>query len=786
MVTRGAAESTATLPIQLHCDSGHRLTLTTIPHLHKCHCNLCRSDIPRTTTRYNCRWCMYNVCYECSMQFNIRTERSRKSIRKGTMRTMFRSRVDEKQNCRELSVAISKYYDIVNPSVGEMRVHCHSRKGLCIAEDCHFAAFSAAKMELTSGIPVAATQISSVDATGREIAEAVVRRGMQLVDVVGAEVGRQFDCSDKRWRPTLPEAPPGTSMLAWLLGGGNLLQKIRSLCQAAEEVLRTQPVVSEVSVPAKVFGDIHGQLRDMLLLFHFYGRPGGDAVVGRMQSGTRARMPARSESNISNHTSPSFAPDLRSVRRMPSGVSGDSSGSSAAAASAEPGQPPVSYVFNGDWVDRGRHQLEVIVLLFALKVLCPNSVWLNRGNHEDAGQNLKTSRKGSLGFDKACEAQFGAMEGLAVFSDVHRVFDWLPLAARLGQKILVLHGGLGGGDWTLDELRQVQRPLNTNDLATALGGAVYNVLWSDPLAPDRRNPVQTYGVHPSHRAKHSSVMKGFGRDVTERFCAREQLGLIIRSHQFKQSGKGYELHHDGWLMRVFSARNYCGESSNDGGLLLIGMAAGSPGTLLVRPQNLERMTRPCFVGPGLAEPVDEPLPEPYCQRGHLMQLVEPRPPSGWLSLSRLCGERKANAECNRCGAEQLEAGRFYYCRGCCDYDLCFSCARQDARSSDAGHGQERRLDAYRAEQGAESDSEDVESTDGSTDGDEPGARRDGAPATLLATMFRQKLDRGSQGAKADVDPAVADERPVAAAADRARGLAVEGRAVEAEGEVVEC
>ena len=43
----------------------------------------------------------------------------------------------------------------------------------------------------------------------------------------------------------------------------------------------------------------------------------------------------------------------------------------------------MSYVFNGDFVDRGAHSLEVIGLLLALKVSMPNRIWLVRGNHED-------------------------------------------------------------------------------------------------------------------------------------------------------------------------------------------------------------------------------------------------------------------------------------------------------------------------------------------------------------------------------------------------------------------
>lgn len=48
----------------------------------------------------------------------------------------------------------------------------------------------------------------------------------------------------------------------------------------------------------------------------------------------------------------------------------------------------MNYVFNGDFVDRGAHSLEVIGLLMALKVSMPNRVWLVRGNHEDRAMKL--------------------------------------------------------------------------------------------------------------------------------------------------------------------------------------------------------------------------------------------------------------------------------------------------------------------------------------------------------------------------------------------------------------
>ncbi len=257
-----------------------------------------------------------------------------------------------------------------------------------------------------------------------------------------------------------------------------------------------------------MFGDIHGQLRDLLLLFREYCFP--TSAGGDVES--------------------------------------------------------VSYVFDGDFVDRGSHQVEVMLLLLSLKVAFPSRVFLLRGNHETRSQNETQGESGFLAaclkhcnpFDVSPNAAATAAAQM-MYNCFHEVFDYLPFAALIENRIIVMHGGIGEGKWTIDELRRIPRPLRDEQIFE--NKMLYNILWSDP---DEADDIMKKGVHSNNRGDHIMT---FTTGVTEDFCFLNGLTHIIRGHQFVPEGA--RVMHNGKLITVFSARNYVNSVKNDGAFILI-------------------------------------------------------------------------------------------------------------------------------------------------------------------------------------------------------------------------
>ena len=276
--------------------------------------------------------------------------------------------------------------------------------------------------------------------------------------------------------------------------------------------------VVRVRAPAKLFGDTHGQLGDLLRLFTAYGAPSHDGDI--------------------------FATD---------------------------------YVFIGDFVDRGHHQLELVCLLLALKVAHPRAVHLLRGNHEIQGINSM------YGFMAHCRERLGIPAARRVFERVNDVFLQLPLAAlvetpppfepdalpgmqappnaRRPIRVFCVHGGPGRlqriedldaldrAAVRLDEPQSQDKPPDVRQARLL----VEDALWSDPArADDDAEVASAPGGVVDNSSRGGGVV--FSPAVLRDFCERNDIAAVVRAHQVPRDG--VELFAGGRGVTVFSAANY--------------------------------------------------------------------------------------------------------------------------------------------------------------------------------------------------------------------------------------
>ena len=285
------------------------------------------------------------------------------------------------------------------------------------------------------------------------------------------------------------------------------------ILNAAKDLFSSEKNVLVLSEPVTVVGDIHGQFYDLVKLLQIGGEP-------------------------------------------------LSAGSSSAGS---------SYLFLGDYVDRGCFSCEVVLLLLSYKVCYPNAVFLTRGNHET--RHLTTY----FNFKEECLFKYSE----EFYEAVIDVFDTLPLAAMVGSRFFCVHGGLSPDVTHVDDIHHIHRFREVPSQ-----GAMCDLLWSDPLydvdnpsepSPDgyyQFSAAASYNNEPSftlNDARGCGYFFNFA--CLKHFITENGILCVIRAHESQDEGYRLSRSHPNTqfpaMLTIFSAPNYCDTYDNKGAIVLL-------------------------------------------------------------------------------------------------------------------------------------------------------------------------------------------------------------------------
>ena len=205
--------------------------------------------------------------------------------------------------------------------------------------------------------------------------------------------------------------------------------------------------------------------------------------------------------------------------------------------------PQSTFLFLGDYVDRGKQSLECLLLLLCLKIQYPDKIFLLRGNHECEALNK------IYGFYDECKRRLS----IKCFKKITNLFNMMPISALINENILCMHGGLSKDLQNIEQINKILRPTDIPN-----EGLLCDLLWSDP------NESLTEDFGPNER----NISVTFSKDYVKNFVEKNNLDLLCRAHQVVE--EGFEFFADMKLVTIFTAPNYMGEFDNNGGILEVG------------------------------------------------------------------------------------------------------------------------------------------------------------------------------------------------------------------------
>jgi serine/threonine-protein phosphatase PP1 catalytic subunit len=186
------------------------------------------------------------------------------------------------------------------------------------------------------------------------------------------------------------------------------------------------------------------------------------------------------------------------------------------------------------------------MLLLAYKVQFPDRIYLLRGNHECSATNRQ------YGFYDDVRKAFS----VPIYQLFSEVFNALPLAAIVAEKVFCVHGGLTPEILaSLDGVQSRPRPQEIPEK-----GEFANLLWADP---DPRPDAPPFDAND----RGTGVL--FSVEATRGFLAAHGLQCVARAHQAVRDGYDFPFAPGRELVTIFSAPNYLGMFGNQGAVMVL-------------------------------------------------------------------------------------------------------------------------------------------------------------------------------------------------------------------------
>lgn len=226
-------------------------------------------------------------------------------------------------------------------------------------------------------------------------------------------------------------------------------------------------------------------------------------------------------------------------------------------------------VFLGDYVDRGKHGLNVLASILAAKIMYNNRVLIIRGNHEFEALNYR------YGFFDEVTRVYGKD---LYNTTIAPLFKLLPISyvisitkhSMLPNRLLFLHGGLPRNS-TLDTLISkckvdfphdidVFDPRYTKLLENCLPvDVVQDIVWSDPVQLLKNDTLKEYTKNP----RGAGILYSY--EFYKKFAAKNRVVATFRGHQVVKGGfqRDFSNHYT-----VFSSSNYV-NMKNKGAYIVI-------------------------------------------------------------------------------------------------------------------------------------------------------------------------------------------------------------------------